>query len=497
MKSIIKIIVIVTTLMIGACTNLEEDPKGLLAPESFFKTPEDVLTAIRGVYGRMAWSKTWGGETQEAIMLLDDMVDVGAPWAAIQNFEINDFTATSTHYYSEIIWSGLFMIIQDANIAIDGSRKIEANEEVKIALEAEARVVRAFLYFQMVQLFGDIPYVDMVITEPNTVSNMSKSKEADIYKSIIADLEFGMAHLPMKYSNNVRTRATSGTAATILASVYLTIGDWQKAYDNAKWVIDRAEEFDYSLVPDFQDLFDATKQNGISEHIFAVDYLGQKRNRENDDYMPPLTGNDLTGGWSIIIPSLAVYTTWDPEDYRRKVSLTDTIIKGGVVYPYTEFNVPRPIIAKYNRYPGLALGGARRSDQNYVLYRYAEVLLIAAEAQNELNGPTAEAMGYVNQVRERARRWPNKISAVPANITAGLSKDEFRDLILDDRRLEFAFEAKRWFDIKRRHLGDEVFKGPNSLEPHPNFDSNKHYLLPIPQTELDLNPNLKPQNSGY
>ena len=130
-------------------------------------------------------------------------------------------------------------------------------------------------------------------------------------------------------------------------------------------------------------------------------------------------------------------------------------------------------------------------------FRYAEVLLIAAEALNEINGPSAEAIGYINQVRERARNWAGIMTNFPADVTAGISKEDFQDLVLEERRLELAFEFKRWYDIKRRQLGDEVFKGAGSLEPHDNFDPGKHYLLPLPQDEIDRNPNLAPQNPGY
>jgi hypothetical protein len=130
--------------------------------------------------------------------------------------------------------------------------------------------------------------------------------------------------------------------------------------------------------------------------------------------------------------------------------------------------------------------------------RYAEVLLIAAEALAEINGgPNAEAEGYLNEVRARARNWDGKITTFPEDVPTGLSKDAFIDLVLDDRRLELAFEFKRWYDIKRRDLGVEVFTGPASLEPHPNFDPARDYLMPLPRTELAINPNLLPQNPGY
>ena len=94
-------------------------------------------------------------------------------------------------------------------------------------------------------------------------------------------------------------------------------------------------------------------------------------------------------------------------------------------------------------------------------------------------------------------QWPGTTSDFPADVDAGLTADLFRDTVLDERRLELCFEFKRWYDIKRRQLGDEVFRGANSLEPHDNFNSASHYLLALPQDELDRNPNLLPQNPGY
>jgi len=494
----LRIIFVLFIIIIGGCTDLEEQPIGIMVSKGFYESKSDVEAAIFGAYGRMAMSSSWGGEVNQALMLSSDMVDRGQSGAPPQISEINNFTGTPESWFSTIFWRIGYNVIGCANEALLGNSLIDADESVKVPLEAEARVIRAFHYYLLVRIFGDLSYLDKAITDPDAVSTIQKTPKEEIYQHIIDDLEFGKDNLPMQYSNNVRTRATAGTAATILASVYLTLEDWQAAYDNAKWIIDRAGELDYSLVDDYQDLYDATKQDGISEHIFAVDFLGQERYAENDDYLTCLTGTYQIGGWSIDVPSMAVYDNWDPRDYRKKVSFADTIINNdGDTIPYTEFHVPRPYIAKYWRYPGNAYGGGRRSDNNYVLFRYAEVLLIAAESLNEISGPTEEVLGYINQVRERARRWPDKIADFPADVPSGLSTDEFRDVILEERRIELAFEYKRWFDIQRRKLGDEVYKGANSLEPHPDFNSDKHYLLPIPQKEIDMNPNLKPQNPGY
>jgi len=200
------------------------------------------------------------------------------------------------------------------------------------------------------------------------------------------------------------------------------------------------------------------------------------------------------------VPSLAVFTTWDARDYRRRVSFNDsTLNAGGVMINFTAFpNEKRPHIAKWRRFPGNANNDGRFTDHNYPDMRYAEILLIAAEALTETTGPTLEAIGYINLIRTRARNWPGNITGIPANSALGiLTKQQLIDLILEERRLELSFEFKRWYDIKRRQLGDVVFKGPNSLEPQPNFTSSRDYLFPIPLTELQNNPNLKPQNAGY
>jgi starch-binding outer membrane protein, SusD/RagB family len=504
-KYINKFLSIVLLLVMASCTDLEEEPIGVLAPEGFFKTPGDVEAAIFGAYGRMASEPYYGRKLTLSIQLLSDMCDIGDRGTPARRQELNDFRAEANNGMVSEFWPRSYEIVSATNAAIAGAELLGEDvitEERRNALIAEARFARAFAYYHLVRLFGDIPYIDYSVTDPESVKALSKTPESEVYASIIEDLEFGKQYLSMEHPANVRTRPSKGSAYTMLASVYLTMGNWQEAYNNAKWVIDNAGALNYGLVPDFQDLFVSTKQDGMVEHIFAIDFLGLQNGGggENDDIMGPITGirGADQNGWSVSVPSMNVYNTWDARDYRKKVSLEDTTMVGGVPTPYTEYQqVPRPHIAKFARFPGNSDGETRYSDHNYVCFRYAEVLLIAAEALNEISGPTAEAVGYINQIRERARNWAGIMTDFPADVASGISKDDFRDLVLEERRLELAFEFKRWYDIKRRQLGEEVFKGPNALEPHENFDPSKHYLLPLPQDEIDRNPNLAPQNPGY
>lgn len=502
MKNIInKFLSIVFVAGFLGCADLEEKPVGLLAPESLFQSARDVEVAIFGAYGWIASERLYGRQFVSALMLRSDMVDIGDRGTPAERQQVNDFNMDANNGMVRQFWPYWYQTISAANAAISGAEGLVLEEEEANRLIAEARFVRAFSYYHLVRVFGDLPYIDYFIRDPEAVADISKTSVNDIYQGIIADLKFAKEWLPDTYPNNIRSRPSKGTAASYLASVYLTRGEYQNAYNEAKWVIDNKARFGYSLVPDFQELYRASNGD-MAEHIFTIDFLGllSGSGGANDDIMAPMTG--IRGadhqGWSVLVPSLQVFNTWDDRDYRKWVSFDDSISENGVMVHYTEFdNTQRPHIAKYSRFPGNASGEGRYSDHNYSAFRYAETLLIAAEALAESSGVTPEAMGYVNEVRARARNWAGQATNFPADVPAGLSKDEFIDLVLDERRLELAFEYKRWYDLKRRNQGEEAFKGPNSLEPHPNFDPARDYLMPLPAVDLETNPNLRPQNPGY
>lgn len=489
--------------MFLGCADLEEKPIGLLAPESLFNTSRDVEIAIFGAYGWIASERLWGRQFVTALMLRSDMVDIGDRGTPAERQQVNDFNMDDNNGMVNQFWPYWYQVISAANAAISGAEALNLEEAVNNRLVAEARFVRAFSYFHLVRMFGDLPYIDFFISNPELVKEISKTPEATIYQGILADLEYAKQWLPDQQPDNVRSRATKGTAAAYLASVHLTLNDYPKAYEEAKWVIENKGRFGYDLEPDFQNLFRAELSNNMREHIFAAEFLGQQSGGggANDDIMGAMTGirgaDEL--GWSVTVPSMAVFNAWDDRDYRKSVSFADSAFVGGVRQPYTVFqNTQRPHIAKYRRFPGNSNAQGRVSDHNYAAMRYADVLLMAAEAAAEVNnGPTAESIGWINEVRARARNAAGQQNSFPENVQGGLNKEDFVSLVLEERRLELAFEYHRWYDIKRRRMGDEVFKGPNSLEPHPNFDSNRDYLMPLPRIELDVNPNLAPQNPGY
>ena len=492
--------ILLVVIGIFACTDLTEEPIGILAPDGFFKTESDVEAAIFGAYGHMASERYWGRKLSLTIMLRSDMVDIGNQGTPSRRRDINSFSSDAFNGMVASFWPRSYEIISAANTAISGAESLEGIDGGrKNALIAEGRFIRAFVYYNLVRFFGDIPYIGEPVSDPEATREIEKTSKAEVYQKIIADLEFAKANLPM--TQNTNARAKKASAAAMLADVHLTLGNWNNAYTNAKWVIDNAAASEVDIEPDYQNLFDASKHDDQKEHLWVIDFLGLQGGPEGngDDLIGALTGvhgSDMQG-WCVAVPHINVYNSFDDRDYRKSVSFTTEATKDGVPYPYTEFNyAQRPHIAKYTRFAGVSQSNNRQSDHNYAVYRYADVLLMAAEAGNEVSGPNAELEGYVNQIRERARNAAGTMNAYPENVQSGLSKEEFRNMVLEERRIELCFEFKRWWDISRRDLGDEAFKGEDSLEPQANWNSN-HYLLALPQDELDRNPNLLPQNPGY
>ncbi|MEM7574920.1 MAG: RagB/SusD family nutrient uptake outer membrane protein [Bacteroidota bacterium] len=489
-------------ILVG-CSDLEEEPVGLLSPDGFFTTPADIQTAANAAFGHMVHEDFWGRKMSLTLLLRGDMVDIGDPTTSTRRIEHNNFNVPADNGMISGYWLRVYQIIAAANQAIAGAADVDAADDIKNPVTAQAYFARAFAYFHLVRQFGDIPYLTEPVTDLAAASLISRTPTAEVYANIISDLEFAKQWLPNVQP--ARSIPAKSAAHAYLALVHLTMGNFQSAYDEAKGVIDNEATYGLGLETDYQDLFDSDKIDSSPEPIFVLDHIGLTNGDDGRDYQAALTGirsdeqYGYGGGWSVAVPSLEVFNSWDGRDYRKSVSLDTTGVFDGNTENYLIFRnfntraVNRPHIAKYTRRIGpTATGNGRGSSYNHMMIRYAEVLLIAAEALNEVSPGSAEADGYVNRVRARAR---NNGSSFPADVS-GLSQDAFRDMVLEERKWELAFEFKRWYDIARRRLGAEVF-GPSGLEGEkPNFDPNQDYLFPLPADELARNPNLT-QNPGY
>jgi hypothetical protein len=507
MKNIKILLFLLAGLSILGCSDLEENPLGRLSPDGFFKSPQDVQTTINGAYGNMAEERFWGRKFSLPLMLRSDMVGIGDQGTAARRRDHDNFTVSDDNGMITNFWPRTYQIIAGANEAIAGATQLGLEDNQINPITAQAYFVRAYAYFHLVRLFGDIPYLEAPVNDLEAAKVVSKTSEAEVYNKIIADLEFAKEWLPDTQPSSAYP--SKATAAAYLSLVYLTIEDFPKAYAEADFVIDNEGRFGLELAADFQDLFNATKQSGLNEALFTIDYNGFRDGNYGQDYTAALTGiranevGGIGGGWSVAVPSIEVYNRWDGRDYRKAVSLDTIGVFDGAVDEFSNFpnydsrNIQSAYIAKYTRFPGVTSNGnGRGSEHNYAQMRYAEVLLIAAEALNEVTPGTTEADDYVNRVRRRARNQAGVMSAFPEDVTPGMSQDDFRTMVLEERRWELAFEFKRWYDIKRRKLGDQAF-GAGGFEVRPNFSAQRDYLLPLPNDELQRNSNLEPNNPGY
>ncbi|ODS83641.1 MAG: hypothetical protein ABS46_05930 [Cytophagaceae bacterium SCN 52-12] len=498
-----RLIIIIFPLMLmqAGCNGLlEENPKGLMAPEGFFKTPADVEAAVYGAYAEWV-TLNIEKEYLLSLILRSDMAEIGDRNTTADRVVLNDFNMDARNSMTRLTWNSLFQAIAAANTAIKGARQISADQAVKNKLEGQARFIRAFTYYHLVRYFGDVPYMDVPVESAEELDAATRTPESEVYEHIIADLKFARENLPDRNPADVRNIGTRGSAATTLAEVYLTLHRYSEAAAEARYVIQNAASFNFALEKNYQDLFNANLSGTLREPIFTLDL---KNNLSQGGYNPMEGLINLTRirdhaprSLSVAVPAYKVYSTWDARDYRRKVSFEDSVMIKGVKTALTDskYRTPVPHIAKYFRYPGpQESGDDRSSDHHYCLFRYADVLLMAAEAIAESEGPTPEAIGYVNQVRERARFNGTTVTNFPADVSLDISKADFIATVREERRLEFAFEFNRWYDIKRWGILEEVFTSAGSLEPH-NVNPQRDYLFPVPQTEVDITG--FPQNNGY
>jgi tetratricopeptide (TPR) repeat protein len=507
---------LIVCLSVFGCSDLEEDARSQLNPDERLVNLETVETTISGAYGNLTARAFLSRGLGLTIMLRSDMVDIGNPSTSPERIEHDQFTVSTTNPLilnisrpERSFWPRLYQIIRGANETLKEVEVLEEQEAgVKEEIIGRARFVRGFAYYHLVRLFGDVPYLDEnTATVDATV--MSRTSVDEVYEAIIADFEYGKQWLPDSRSN----RALPGKAAAsaFLASVYLTRGDYQAAYNEATDIISKSGTYNLALEPDYRNIFHAENTDASLEPIFVLDFTGTNVGDEARDYLAAFTGffGQATyypsGGWSVMVPAQPVFDTWQDGDYRKEVNFdAEAVDNNGNVIPFTQFssldgrNANRPHISKYTAMAGdlpQANTSGRDSHSNYQMMRYAEVLLIAAEAAIEL-GNTAEADQYINMVRERARNGngTGAPSAFPENISGATIDD-----VMEERRLELAFEHKRWYDIVRRKMGSEVF-GPNGFETEfqgtQNFNPDRDYLLPIPPLEISNNPNLT-QNPGY
>lgn len=550
-------------LMTGATSCLKETIRDTPNP-SLIKNEADVAAVIRGAYAELNDAAAFKYQGMMMLFLGADDIYTQAG-SELGAYGSKVFTGAHTQPF----WNRLHATVANANALMEVLDKLELGSEFEKRAYGEAYFLRAFSYYYLVRLYGGVP----IRTEPvNVGSNFYLPRETvdKVYEQIFSDLKTASELLPLssQIPGTELGRASKGAAQGILAQAYLTYGNQLslkgqspvEQYQNAMLYADSViNSGQYRLLNNYGDLFDITKESGAYNEVlfgvrFQVDQQARAQPAAGSEFAlrfgAPnthfISGNGEIGngdGSMRIMPWIAdYYRTGDYAagtgpakviDYRNEKAFYQKGFhsvqnKYYAVYPNipaaNEGVIETPLLSKYIDPNGK---DSRNNGNDLFIIRLAEVYLIKAEAENELNGPTASALTAFNAVRERARKADGTARAVPADLLPGLTQDQFRMKVFDERGLELIGEGQRWFDLVRMRspqspsqtMYEYQFKvvlptRPKALpkyQPATQKYSNsgavyagalnvtvpKFLLYPVPFSEMTINPNFGDQNTGW
>jgi hypothetical protein len=500
MKRIITTSSFIFFLLLVSCDEdflYKTDPTQIGA-DNFYKNQTQVEQALNGVYGQLQGivAGQWlFNELPSDNTTVHYNPDDRGQGPAIEAFEY--MTVNSGTGNIEGLYNSYYNAIFNINNTLAKLQNATFDEAAKKQIEGQLKFIRAYYYFNLVQYFGDVVIITEPLDQPSKAWEYVREPQEKAYALIESDLKDAVSLLPEKYNAANFGRATKGAALSLLGKVYLT----KKQYADAVATLKQVLPLGYALLPSYADVFDPKNKNHV-ENIFDIQFQGGNDLGEHSSFIytfaPRQSQGAVTGfsqsnpgGWNI--PTKDMIAAYEEGDLRKDVSL-----KEGYTNAKGEW-VPVPYINKYN-HPHTIIG---RTDDNWPVIRYADVLLMLAEAINEQAGPTPEAYDYLNQVRNRAGL---------ASLD-GLDKDSFRNAVLQERRVELAFENHRWLDLKRTKTPEELAQFLNAHGAREKADptvsrfgipfANNDYvfepfeaLYPIPNRQILINDKIT-QNPGY
>jgi hypothetical protein len=492
MKVVVFICLSTVLLVTAGCKKyLDKAPLDTVNSSNFFQTSQDAINAINACYQPMQRPKLYNLRMWTSdIFAGNSVTGAGGGTDGIETVEEANFTTDASNAGVLDLYRGPYPGILYCNLVLKNVPGIDMDTVLRSRIIGEAKFLRANYYFILVRYFGDVP----LILEPQSPSSADyypkRTAAATIYQQIKQDLNDAIGLLPPResYTGADVGRASRGAAIATLAKVDLTLGD----YSDVIPLCQQVTALGYKLDANYADNFSIATKNS-PESIFEIQYSGNTLYGFFDDlnqaswtspYMGPRNTNFVGGAYGWNQPTQEFVDSYEPGDLRKDVTVlyTGCPAFNGNVYDSTysttgynvrKFLVPTTISPQYNT-----------SAEDFPALRYADVLLMEAEALNEV-GQTMQAAAPLNLVRERA--------GLP-DIAGSLSKDDFRTAVLHERRMELAFEGQRWFDLIRINKGQYGLDFLHSIG-HTNA-TTKNLLLPIPLAELQANPNLT-QNPGY
>ncbi|WP_407402342.1 RagB/SusD family nutrient uptake outer membrane protein [Chryseobacterium sp.] len=469
-KIFLSIALVAITVSCNDFLDIKEE--GVIVGTDFFKTENDAMEATNAIYSFLRSYDNSAFPYQFVFGVpADDVVKGSNPGDASFINEYDNFTYTVSNDGVKGYWIGQWQAVNRTNQVITKVPDIEMNAALKERLVAEAKMLRAYFYFNLIRIYGGVPIFDGLQSDYKKPRNSVE----EVYNFIISDLTAAAAVLPQSYDAANKGRVTKGAALGMLSKVYLYKKDWQKAFDTSNQVMGLG----YSLDPDFNHVFRPSGEFG-SESVFEV----------NCDCSAQFGGSqyaEVQGvrnqfGWGFFTPSQALEDAFEPGDIRKEL----TILRNGETTPEGDLIAmgdPQSVTTFNQKvYVPTALNNnacGYGSIQNIRIMRFAEILLINAEAANEL-GNTSVATTNLNRVRNRA-----SLAGTTATNQATL-----RTAIWHERRVELALEGDRFVDLVR------TGQAGNVLAPY-GFKVGKNEVFPIPLDAMNESNGMFTQNPGY
>lgn len=466
----------------SSCSDfLEQNPQTDLSENDFYKTADDIASAVNGAYSSLQESDIYGNWYVFGEIPSDNTRNQLSGSVTTQN-EFDQFYIDTQNSMIANFWKAAYKVINRTNTVLGRIDDIEINAELANRYKLECKFIRALMYFNLVRVYGDVPLVLKEISISESYEILREPKE-NVYNQIIADLKEAQG-LPVSYSTAEDGRATQGAAKALLADVYMTLHKYTEAETILAEIINSGR---YSLLENtpgslnidgYKNVFSPVNHNS-KEGIFEIQFLkggyGEGSNYANN-FAPENSGTNVvavggTGGNNI--PEMDIYNAYEEGDLRRDFSMSLGYYDNRKNNEWVESRY----VCKFMDVPYQN----NDASNNYPVIRYADVILMYAEALNQ-NGKTAEACKYLNMTRRRGFGYQTtETSPVDLQTT---DKAQFALMVEQERRVELAFENHRWFDLIRTGRAVEVMKSKG-------FSLNETNLIcPIPQKQIDVNPKL-------